>query len=252
MLKTDHKTACNYYRDAVILTPDDAQLRRSYAEELFYSAKYAEAVAIFEDMRKDKDLVDSENLLLMLGEAYMNLHRPFDARNCYQEVTRANPNNLLAYVALAKACMETGDFGIALAATRKVLHAEPDNTQAMVLTALVQQKQHKWADAQETLEKAVKVLPTDCTVLCMMGIDAQQLGNSDEAVAFYEKARAANPANAWARELLDKARPGTEAPQASSQTSATVQTTNTPDIGGGSVVQADSATIIEPVNTKNP
>ncbi len=241
VLKSDHKTACGYYRDAVILTPDDAQLRRSYAEELFYSAKYTEAVAIFEDMRKDEKLVDRENLLLMLGEAYMNLRRPFDARNCYQEITRENPNNLSAYVALAKACLETGDLGIATAAARKVMHAEPENLQAIVLTAVVQQKQKKWSDAQDTLEKAAKIAPTDTTVLCMLGICAEQLGRKQDAVALYLKAIASNPKDAWANELLTKVRPAVEGaqPTASAAAPAAVET------AVGPMIQADSATLVE-------
>jgi tetratricopeptide (TPR) repeat protein len=245
-LKNDHVTACNYYRDAVILTPDDTQLRRTYAEELFYAGKFTEAAAIFEDMRKQTDLADRDNLLLMLGDAYMNLHRPFDARNCYQEITRNNPNSLLAYVALSKACVETGDLGLATAAAQKVLRQERDNVQAMVLEAVVQQKCKKWEAAQDILQKAVKIAPTDTTVLCMLGVCAQHLGNTTEAIADYQQAVQSDPKDPWANELLLKANPaGSAAPLPNSEPApASVPASH-------SILQADSTTLVEPMAAPN-
>jgi tetratricopeptide (TPR) repeat protein len=242
-LKNDHVTASNYYRDAVILTPDDAQLRRTYAEELFYAGKYNEAAAIFEDMRKQTDLVDRDNLLLMLGDAYMNLHRPFDARNCYQELTRSSPDNELAYLALSRACVETSDLGIATAAAQKVLRMDRDNVQAMILEAVVQQKAKRWDAAQETLERAEKVAPMDTTVLCMLGVCVQHEGKIDEAIAYYQKAEASDPKNTWANELLMKVKP-------SSATTPTpvVEETAATAVVAHPIIQADSATLVEPAH----
>ena len=205
-LKNDHATACRYYRDAVILLPDDQKIRRSYSEELYFAGKYADAVSIFEDMRKDEKVPDKENLLLMLSDAYSHVRRPLDARNCLQEVVRENPNNMVAYLMLSKTCIETNDLAIAVAAVHKVLRSEPENIKALTVSALIQQKQRNWADSRVTLEKALKLAPEDTTVLCMLGIASEQLGKKDEAVAFYQKAIDTDPKDNWATELMDKAK----------------------------------------------
>ena len=208
ILQNDFTAASSYYREAVTLMPDDPTLRRSYAEALFYSGQYAKAVPMLEEMRKQHDVTDKANLLMMLGQSYMGLHRYPDARNTFQEVIRDNPDDMLAYLNLGKACVQTGDLGLSLAAGRQVLRSEPENIAGDDLLALVQQKQKKWADAgRRRLKRPTSSGPRRTTVLCMLGISAQQLGKKAEAVAFYEKAVEANPKDMWAAQLLEQVRP---------------------------------------------
>ncbi|MGN6370899.1 MAG: tetratricopeptide repeat protein [Phycisphaerae bacterium] len=208
-LKNDHATACKYYRDAVILLPDDQKVRRSYAEELFAAKKYADAAAVFEDLRKNATGEEKESLLLLLADSYLNMRRPFDSRACLQEVVRDNPNHAVAYLMLAKTCIETGDTSIALASIHKVLQLEPDNTKAMILNAVIQQRQRNWADSRVTLERALKLTPADSTILCMIGRSAEELGKKSEAIAYYQKAVDANPKDTWAEGLLERAKGST-------------------------------------------
>ena len=202
----DHAMACKYYRDAVILLPEDQHVRRSYAEELYYAGKYADAASIFEDMKKDAKGSEKEGLELLLAECDLNLRRPFDARSNLQEVVRDNPNDTVAYLLLAETCVETGDTSIALASAHKVLRLEPENVKAMIVDAVILQRQRNWADSRAMLEKALKLSPGNSTVLCMIGRSADELGNKPEAVAFYQKAVEANPKDTWAGELLERAK----------------------------------------------
>ena len=203
-LKNDYPTAARYYREAATLMPDEKNLQRSYAEALFYAKEFADAAPILESIRKQSDLTDRGNVCTMLGQCYLGLHRPLEARNCFQEAIRHDANDNLAYLNLGKACLQTGELGTSLSAAKKVLKSDPENVQAMIITALVQQKQKKWSDAGATLDKAAKVAPTDGTILCMQGINAQQQGNAEQAVAFYEKAAHANPQDPWAAQLLGR------------------------------------------------
>jgi tetratricopeptide (TPR) repeat protein len=206
-LKENHVLAARCYREASILLPDDMGLRRAYAEAAFFASQFAEATPILEELRKRSDTRDKSNLVMMLGQSYMGQRRYQDARNTFQEVIRERPDDMMAYLNLGKVCVQTGDLGIALSASRKILRTDPDNVQAMILMALVQQKQKKWNDAQVTLTKAQKLEPANTTVLCMLGVSAQQMGRKAEAVAYYESAVQADPKDAWAVELLGKAKP---------------------------------------------
>jgi tetratricopeptide (TPR) repeat protein len=203
-LKNDYTLASKYYRDAVILMPDEPTIRRSYAESLFYAGKLGDAAIVLEEIRKQPGLSDKGNVALMLGQCYMGLHRAREARNLFQEAIRENSNNNTAYMNLGKACLQTGDLQMTLSAARTILRTDPRNVQAMILTALVQQKQNNWTDAAATLEKASRIAPNDSTILCMLGINAQQQGRRDEANGFYEKAVKANPNDSWAMSLLGK------------------------------------------------
>lgn len=206
-LKSDYPAACRYYRDALLLQPDDAAVRRSYAETLFFAGRYADALPLLEDLYKKSDAHDQESLALLLSRTYLNLHRPQDSRNLLQQICRDHPANNDAYLQLGQACIQTNDLGIALSAGRHVLKTAPDSVPAMVIVALTQQKQKKWADAELTLRKAAQLAPADTTVLCMLGVSLQQAGRPEDAVACFAKALASNPKDTWARELLTAAQP---------------------------------------------
>ena len=184
-LQGDWAGAAKQYREATMLLPEEKELRWSYAEALFDAGKYNDAAKIFENMRndppkmpkarelakgstaKDEAVEDAKreedaaksmksSLLMMLGECYVQLQRPLDARDCFQEVIRLQPENLPAYVSLGKICLLTNDLRLTSAAAQKVLKSEPQNLDALILQAAVQQKQKQWSDALETLALAGK------------------------------------------------------------------------------------------------
>jgi Tfp pilus assembly protein PilF len=94
-----------------------------------------------------------------------------------------------------------------LNAAKSVLRTDPNNVQALILQAVVQQKQKKWADSLATLSTAARIAPKDSTVLCMQGLGELQLGKTDQAVAYFERAITVNPKDTWASELLVQVRP---------------------------------------------
>ncbi|HEY4328899.1 MAG TPA: tetratricopeptide repeat protein [Phycisphaerae bacterium] len=234
-LKGDAAGAAKYYRDATMLMPEDRNLRFAYASALFDAGKYSDTSKILEDLRNDPPLettmkdgkaksdemkqADAETaasaksqLLMMLGEAYVNLKRPLDARDCFQEVVRAHPNSVSAYISLGKTCLLTNELNITTATAQKVLRLEPDNVDAMILIAVVQQKDKRWDEALDTLSQAAKLRPSDTTVICMQGICWLQMGKKDAAETFFTRAVAMNPADTWANSLLNQVKPAAPAP----------------------------------------
>jgi len=232
MLKADYAEAAKDYRDATLLVPEDKNIRWSYASALFDAGKYNDSARILEDLRSDppvpakalevsakagqtSDTATDEqaqqavkvSLLMMLGESYINLQRPIDARDCFQEAARLKPDSTAAYLSLGKACLLTNELNLTLAATQRVLRTEPNNVDAKILMGAVQQKQKKWSDALDTLSGAAKLDPKNSTILCMQGLSEIQLGKDNEAAGYLEKAVAVNPTDAWANELLLKVKP---------------------------------------------
>ena len=142
-LKGDYETAASEYREATLLQPEDSNLRWLYAESLHDAGKFAESAKILVELRgetmpapkvgdaapkaadakADAAAFDARkvNIIMTLGECYISLNRPFDARNCFQEVIRMQPDNAGAYLSLGKACLVSNDYNLTLAAAKKVL-----------------------------------------------------------------------------------------------------------------------------------
>jgi tetratricopeptide (TPR) repeat protein len=228
ILQNDPAAAARYYHDATLLLPEDKNLRWTYARAAFDAGKYAEAARILEELRRDPPAMPkamSKNdtsdpaaeqqaaasikvsILMSLGESYLGLKRPMDARDCFQEIIRTQPGNVSAYLALGQTGLMTNDLNTTLAAAQKASRFAPDNVQAIILQATVLQKQSKWTESLEMLNKAVKLEPRNGTVLCLQGLTRMELGQKNAAADSFEKALAANPQDAWAGELLEKVRP---------------------------------------------
>ena len=230
-LQGDPATASRHYRDATLLLPEDKNLRWTYAQSLFDAGKYADAARILEDLRRDPPAMPKASaaltkgaapdletdhaaatsvkisLLMTLGESYVALKRPMDARDCFQEVIRTKSDSVPAYLALAKTCLLANDLATTTAAVQKVLRFEPENVPALILQAAVLQKQNKWTEALATLNNALRISPKDLTVLCMRGISQLALGQTDAAVDSFQKAVAISPSDAWANEYLGQLKP---------------------------------------------
>lgn len=206
-LKHDYINASKYYRDAVLLTPDNLAVRQIYAEALYFAGKYADALPVLEDLRKNPDVADKSSLTMLLGRTYMGLRRARDARLCFQDLTQENPNNVLAWLSLGRVYLLDNEPVLAIQTAQRVLKLEPENVQAMILQALSEQKQHRWNESVTTLETAHRVAPKDSTVLCLMGVSRQGLGEKEKATVLFEQAVTANPQDAWAQELLASAKP---------------------------------------------
>src|SRR5262249_16670350 len=146
-IRHDYPTACRYYRDAVILLPEDDNLKRTYADALFQAGRYADAAPMLQDiLQKMEDAKnqtstsvvsstpnanklpppDNQPILLMLGNCYLNLRRVREAKACYQQITRDHPENLQALLGLGKVAVQSNELGAASAVARKVLQREPE------------------------------------------------------------------------------------------------------------------------------
>lgn len=213
-LKGDHAAACKFYREASLLSTDDQSIRQDYATSLFFAGRYAEALPILEDLHRTPNLQDKSDLRSLLGQTYLYLHRPRDARSCFAELARERPYDTGVRLNLGKATLQLEDLNQAASIARGILKTEPDNVQALILLGLTQQKQKQWTPAQDTLARAHQLAPKDTTILCLLGLSAQRLGQPAQAVDLYHEALAVKPNDPWAQELLTSAAPARFTPDA--------------------------------------
>ncbi|MEI8197779.1 MAG: tetratricopeptide repeat protein, partial [Phycisphaerae bacterium] len=205
-LAGDHAQAVTFYRAAALLSPEDLTLRQNFAEELYFAGRYSECLPILEELSKNPAAEDRASVRTILGKTYIALHRARDARSIFAEITRDNPNDNLAWLELGRATLQLDDYLQATGVALRVLKTEPRNLDALILLALCQQKQKQWEGARATLAKAHDVAPENPTVLCLMGVTAQSLGQKDQAADYYAEALKRKPSDPWAQELLATAR----------------------------------------------
>ena len=86
-----------------------------------------------------------------------------------------------------------GDLAAATAAFEAAHAADPRSVNATLALADVRARQGKWGEAESLVDQGIAHAPADARLLALRGALAMGRGDAEKALAFYEKAVAANP-----------------------------------------------------------
>ncbi len=90
-------------------------------------------------------------------------------------------NNALDVVARATNSLETGNHSFAETQLKEAVRIDPQNTQALYYLGMVQQEQHKLAEAVKTLQTVLSLDPKLAMAHASLGLALADLGRRDEA-----------------------------------------------------------------------
>jgi tetratricopeptide (TPR) repeat protein len=171
--------------------------------------------------------------LLLRAEILAALERPAEARTVYEEVLKREPKSPVALAGVARSLLDEGQHGPAAEFLRNAIpQGPPQETLYLLLAeaesglghldnardALVKGTEtipksvalwvrlgelgiarQAWADAANAFAHALALSPSSVEVLLRAGFVAERLEHPNEALAFYERATEADPANkqAW-------------------------------------------------------
>lgn len=224
---------------AAKLKPNDYQIRETYAETLFDIGKYAEAIPEFEraaqlaprqydpyyniglaqeKLGKNSEAVesykraielsapDSHNALFRLGEIQFKLGQYDEATKIFTTITKAEPENLNAWINLASAFHMKGDTDAETTILEEAVtkHTGEPQRMARLRCSLAYRYYLKATDAggidAESLARAsdqymeaLKLTPNIPDALNGLGLIALRSNNIDEALRRFKQATIAKP-----------------------------------------------------------
>lgn len=196
--------AAEMMRQAVMLAPDDETLREHLAMCYFRAERYEEAVEAFQRLLRIEKLKDRSDLHTRLGECYLALGRPMDARGAFEAASVLEPGNVGFQLNLAKSALESGDLRRAEITVRKALALAPTDAQANLLMGYVRMEQSKLPEALAAFRRAAVADSRDPTPLCMAGVVLEKLGRREEAMQQYAKALTIKPNDELAKSLMNQ------------------------------------------------
>ncbi len=158
MIQAGHwSSKINYFRHAVSVDPDSAQIRSNLGEVLFNEGRVTEAVTQFNAaLQINPDFAVAHNHLGLalihqgeLGQAYMHL----------QKAVQLAPDNAQAQNNLGNLLADQGNIEEAISHYRQALRIQPDSFRVHNNLATVLLEQGKYAEAIEHFEKALSLNP---------------------------------------------------------------------------------------------
>jgi tetratricopeptide (TPR) repeat protein len=127
------------------------------------------------------------------------LGRLAEAEAAYAEITRLDPGQLAAFLALAKLCRERGDTQAALTHYQAAIQAAPDNIWPRLEAAAILRESAQWEPAEDAYLAALAIARDTAAAWLGLGLCARARGHHKAALAHFQAAILADPANPAAR-----------------------------------------------------
>ncbi|MCK4602666.1 MAG: tetratricopeptide repeat protein, partial [Phycisphaerae bacterium] len=168
----------------------------------FHARQYGQAMETLLRLTTESDYSCPAWVHTMLGDCYMALERPRDAREAYNAAKKLKPSSPGVWVNLAKAALTIGDVPRAVLAGQEALRLDSRSLDAVMLVgyALVCDKQLERAVV--LLAGATATFPDSGMLQCLLGRAYDAAGQGAKAARCYAAALKLEPDNPLARELL--------------------------------------------------
>ncbi len=121
-----------------------------------------------------------------------------------QHVARS-PQDIEAWVLLAKLCQQRRDYTRALTAAATAARLDPHHAEALYALGRAHRANGTDTAAEECYRRALRVAPDNPDILTSLGILLRSRGQTDEAIASYRRALASDPSHAEAANNLGNA-----------------------------------------------
>jgi len=203
--------AVEYFRRAQNLDHFNIPYRESLARAYFYNGQYEQAEQTLEDLLEMKNYKPGVWFHTMLGECYIGMNRPRDARRSFETATQLKPADASVWAHLAKAALACGDLDRAAISARQAMDLEPSHLEASLTLGYILVRKGQPAQAVTLLTQAVRAHPDNGMLRCVLGRAYAQSGDAARAIQCYQDAVKLDPDNQAARELLAAARPPAQA-----------------------------------------
>jgi tetratricopeptide (TPR) repeat protein len=194
--------AVDSLRQAVMLAPEDANIREHLAMALFYNRKYKEAGDMFARLVRDPANAKRAELFVALGECQLQTGRVNDARMSFETAAELNPSSTTAWLSIAKVALQLNDNRRAETVLRKVIALDGGSAEGHLMLGYLRLKQNKLDQAMSEFQKASALDRTDPVSLCMIGYVYEKTGKPGQATAYYARALKVKPGDELATKLL--------------------------------------------------
>jgi tetratricopeptide (TPR) repeat protein len=200
-----YDAALGYWREALKIQSDAADLQLSLATATYQSAKarqaaglapaegagVADAIHLFVDLLKAHPELTPAHFTL--GNIYANEQRYREAADEYEQVTSQNPADLIALLARVKALVNASAYEEALKPAEEYVKRNTDDASGHVLLGTVYRGMGEYAKAEPELAIGAAKAPDDFQARYQFGFVLARLRKLQQAVAELRKAVALKP-----------------------------------------------------------
>lgn len=208
MQEGQYVKAADLFRQASILAGDDLSIREHLATAQFFAGDYRSASETLSRLVDNPAYAERTDLLVMLGEAYLQNGQLVQSRQILLKATSLDPASTPAWMGLGKTALALNDFQRAESAIRRAISLSPESADTHLSLGYLRMRQGQYEQAVRSFQTANRLNPLDAVSLCLIGRVYELQGQHDEALAWYGKALRTNPQEELALRLMATAQIG--------------------------------------------
>lgn len=200
--KGRYSEAVEMLRRANSLAGTDLGIREHLALAMYHNHQWRESADLLARLVENEGYTGRADLRIALGECYMELNRPRDARNAFDVATELEPGSAGAWIRLAKAAMALDDHRRTQLSLRKAMSLEASDPEVHLLYGYLRLREDRLADALTSFNRAYTLDRTDTVSLCMIGYVLEKMGRQKQAMNYYAQALQLKPNDELAAQLM--------------------------------------------------
>ena len=209
-----YEAAVNYWRQALAVQNDAPDMQVALATAMYKAAKDREAnglpaiegAGVADAVRLLTDVIKGHPEMtaayFTLGNIYANEHRNREAADEYGEVTRRNPNDMVALAAQVRALIDASAYNEALAPAREYVRRMSSDSSSHIMLGTVYQQLGEYDRALPELEAGAAKAPEDFEARYQLGLVLARTGKPLQALPHLRKAVALKPEDRAAKYQL--------------------------------------------------
>lgn len=175
MMEGDVGKACNFFTEAVVLGPNDPVLLEDLCRALIAARRYAEAETSLSQLLRSPECAGRMDLKHLRASCLIELDQPVEARAILRDLTRAETNNVEAWVKMIDVALILKDDSMLRDVSNRIIALAPDRHEGYLSLAIYQRKQGDLEKALSSLELAVERSGKDPTPGRLHRIIEQQI-----------------------------------------------------------------------------
>lgn len=200
--KGQYPPAIAMLRQASVLSSSDNSIREHLALALFHGGEHREAIQVLVQLTSDEPFASRPDLLMALGECYLTISRPREARAAFDTASQLDPGSAAIWMRMGKAALELHDLRRAELSLRKAQSLDGSNSEVHLMMGYLRLKQDRFADALTSFNKAATLDRTDTVSLCMIGYVLEKMDRPGQAMSYYAQALKIKPQDELAAKLM--------------------------------------------------
>ena len=182
--------AANHYRQAIAPDTRDTLITEELGLLLSRSGRHYDALRVLEPLLEDPAGVPvTGGVRRALANCYLATGQADSAVEVLGEYTRANPQDTLAQLLLAKAAITVGDLWTALRAINAAEKREPNHPEVKLVRAVVQWQRGQLTAAAVSLREVLVLAPNDADAHRLMANLLLAQDKSELARTHFQRAR---------------------------------------------------------------